>query len=89
MGLSTLSELESKLADESNKEYHENIKKILEDRKDPVHLNKMVLDQLILMNRNSEQQTRKLQSINGIMIFFLIISILSLLGGILSVVGNS
>lgn len=89
MGLHTLNELEALLADESNKENHDNIRKILEDRKDSVHLNKMILDQLILMNRNSEQQTNKLKSINGIMIFFLIISILSLLGGILSVVGNS
>lgn len=89
MGLNTLNELESLLADQSNEKNHDNIRKVLEDRKDQTHLQKMMLDQLIIQNRTTEQQNNRLKSINGIMIFFLIISILSVLGGILSVVGNS
>lgn len=78
MGLKTTKELEVLLADKSNQQNHENIKKILEDRKDNIHLNKMILDQLILQSRTIEQQDRRLKSINSIVIFYFVITVISL-----------
>jgi len=77
MGIRTTKELKVLLADDSHEKNHENIYKILERRKN-TDTNEMILDQLILQNRTIKLQDNRIKSINSIIIFYFVITLIVL-----------